>query len=80
MRKALNMSKILIVDDEAAIRSALKEVLEYEGFAISEATDGESALKMVLKESFDLIFCDIKMPKLDGLDFLSELKKEEIIE
>lgn len=72
------MSKILIVDDEAAIRSALKEVLEYEGFTISEAADGESALKMVLKESFDLIFCDIKMPKLDGLDFLSELKKEEI--
>jgi DNA-binding NtrC family response regulator len=72
------MSKILIVDDEAAIRSALKEVLEYEGFTISEAPDGETALKMVLKESFDLIFCDIKMPKLDGLDFLSELKKEEI--
>ncbi len=72
------MSKILIVDDETAIRSALKEVLEYEGFTISEAADGESALKMVLKESFDLIFCDIKMPKLDGLDFLSELKKEEI--
>jgi len=72
------MSKILIVDDEAAIRSALKEVLEYEGFTISEAPDGEIALKMVLKESFDLIFCDIKMPKLDGLDFLSELKKEEI--
>ena len=72
------MSKILIVDDEAAIRSALKEVLEYEGFTISEAPDGEAALKMVLKESFDLIFCDIKMPKLDGLDFLSELKKEDI--
>lgn len=72
------MSKILIVDDEAAIRSALKEVLEYEGFSISEAPDGETALKMVLKESFDLIFCDIKMPKLDGLDFLSELKKEDI--
>jgi DNA-binding NtrC family response regulator len=76
--KALHMSKILIVDDEAAIRSALKEVLEYEGFSISEAPDGETALKMVMKESFDLIFCDIKMPKLDGLDFLSELKKEEI--
>ena len=72
------MSKILIVDDEAAIRGALKEVLEYEGFTISEAPDGETALKMVLKESFDLIFCDIKMPKLDGLDFLSELKKEDI--
>lgn len=72
------MSKILIVDDEAAIRSALKEVLEYEGFTISEAPDGETALKMVLKEPFDLIFCDIKMPKLDGLDFLSELKKEDI--
>jgi DNA-binding NtrC family response regulator len=78
LRKALIMSKILIVDDEAAIRSALKEVLEYEGFTISEAPDGEAALKMVLKESFDLIFCDIKMPKLDGLDFLSELKKEDI--
>ena len=78
MPKALNRSKILIVDDEAAIRSALKEVLEYEGFSISEAPDGETALKMVLKESFDLIFCDIKMPKLDGLDFLSELKKEDI--
>jgi two-component system nitrogen regulation response regulator NtrX len=76
--KAKAMSKILIVDDEAAIRSALKEVLEYEGFTIIEAADGEAALKMVLKESFDLIFCDIKMPKLDGLDFLSELKKEEI--
>ena len=72
------MSKILIVDDEAAIRSALKEVLEYEGFTISEAPDGETALKMVLKESFDLILCGNKMPKLDGLDFLSELKKEEI--
>jgi DNA-binding NtrC family response regulator len=72
------MSKILIVDDEAAIRSALKEVLEYEGFRISEAPDGETALKMVLNESFDLIFCDIKMPKLDGLDFLTELKKEDI--
>jgi DNA-binding NtrC family response regulator len=76
--KAKTMSKILIVDDEAAIRSALKEVLEYEGFTITEAADGEAALKMVLNESFDLIFCDIKMPKLDGLDFLSELKKEEI--
>jgi DNA-binding NtrC family response regulator len=78
LRKALIMSKILIVDDEAAIRSALKVVLEYEGFTISEAPDGEAALKMVLKESFDLIFCDIKMPKLDGLDFLYELKKEDI--
>jgi len=72
------MPKILIIDDEAAIRSALKEVLEYEGFTIAEAADGETGLKTLMKESFDLVFCDIKMPKLDGLELLNELKKEEI--
>ncbi len=72
------MSKILIIDDESSIRSALKDILEYEGYTIEEAGDGDAGLKAVLKSNYDVIFCDIKMPKKDGLDFLLELKKEEI--
>jgi two-component system nitrogen regulation response regulator NtrX len=72
------MPKILIIDDEAAIRGALKEILEYESFEVSEAEDGISALKIVEKEQFDLIFCDIKMPKMDGLEVLEKLKEKSI--
>jgi two-component system, NtrC family, nitrogen regulation response regulator NtrX len=72
------MSTILIVDDEASIRGALKEILEYEGYTVDEASDGDAGLKAVLKANYDAVFCDIKMPKKNGLDFLSELKKEEI--
>lgn len=72
------MPKILIIDDEAAIRGALKEILEYESFEVSEAEDGISALKIVDKEQFDLIFCDIKMPKMDGLEVLEKLKEKGI--
>lgn len=72
------MSKILIIDDESSIRAALKDILEYEGYTIDEAGDGDAGLKSVLKSNYDAIFCDIKMPKKDGLDFLTELKKEEI--
>ena len=64
------MPKILIIDDEPAIRKALKEILEYEQFEVSEAEDGPTALKIVEKESFDLIFCDIKMPRMDGMEVL----------
>lgn len=72
------MSKILIIDDESSIRAALRDILEYEGYTIDEAGDGDAGLKSVLKTNYDAIFCDIKMPKKDGLDFLTELKKEEI--
>jgi two-component system, NtrC family, nitrogen regulation response regulator NtrX len=72
------MSKILIIDDESSIRAALRDILEYEGYTIDEAGDGDAGLKSVLKSNYDAIFCDIKMPKKDGLDFLTELKKEEI--
>ena len=70
------MSKILIIDDESSIRAALRDILEYEGYTIDEAGDGDAGLKSVLKTNYDAIFCDIKMPKKDGLDFLTELKKE----
>ena len=72
------MPRILIIDDEPAIRMALKEILEYESFEVKEAEDGAAALKMVEKESFDLIFCDIKMPHMDGIEVLSKLKEKGI--
>lgn len=72
------MPRILIIDDEPAIRKALKEILEYESFEVKEAEDGPSALKIVEKDIFDLIFCDIKMPRMDGIEVLSKLKEKGI--
>ena len=72
------MPKILLIDDEAAIRSALKEILEYESFEVKEAEDGASALKTLEKEEFDLIFCDIKMPRMDGMEVLDKIKEKGI--
>lgn len=66
--------KILIIDDEASIRSTLKEILEYEDYKADEAEDGPSGLKMASSNEYDLIFCDIKMPKMDGLEVLEKLK------
>ncbi len=72
------MSKILVIDDEPAIRKALKEILEYESFEVADVEDGPTALKLVDKENFDLIFCDIKMPRMDGLEVLSKMKEKGI--
>ena len=69
------MPKILIVDDEQAIRKALREILEYESFEVSEAEDGPAAIKACSKESFDMIFSDIKMPRMDGMELLTQLKE-----
>ncbi|MCH6236644.1 sigma-54-dependent transcriptional regulator [Cognataquiflexum rubidum] len=66
------MSKILIIDDEKIIRSTLREILEYEKYEISEAQDGEQGLKMMKDEDFDLVLCDIKMPKMDGIEVLEK--------
>jgi two-component system, NtrC family, nitrogen regulation response regulator NtrX len=75
--KYLAMSKILIIDDEKVIRSTLKEILEYEKYEISEAQDGEQGLKMIQEEEFDLVLCDIKMPKMDGIEVLEYASKLE---
>jgi two-component system nitrogen regulation response regulator NtrX len=72
------MAKILVIDDETSIRKALKEILEYESFEVSEAEDGAAAIKIVEKENFDLIFCDIKMPRMDGIELLSRLKEKGV--
>lgn len=61
---------ILIIDDERSIRKTLNEILSYEGFKIDEAVDGEEGLKMFAEKAYDVVLCDIKMPKKDGLEFL----------
>ncbi len=66
------MSNILIIDDEKAIRKTLSEILSYEGYKIEEAGDGEEGLKKFKEKVYDVVLCDIKMPKIDGLEFLDK--------
>lgn len=66
------MAKILIVDDEKSIRNALREILEYEKYQVEEAEDGEDGLAKLKKSSFDLVLCDVKMPKMDGVELLEK--------
>jgi DNA-binding NtrC family response regulator len=78
MSKKKSMPQILIIDDEAAIRSTLKEILEYEDYQVDEAEDGANGLKKAMDQPYDIIFCDIKMPKMDGLEVLEKLKLAEV--
>lgn len=66
------MADILIIDDEKAIRKTLTEILSFEGYKIDEAADGEEGLKKFKEKSYDAVLCDIKMPKLDGIEFLQK--------
>lgn len=68
------MATILIIDDEKAIRKTLTEILSFEGYKIDEASDGEEGLKRFGEKSYDVVLCDIKMPKLDGIEFLEKAK------
>ncbi len=70
--------KILIVDDERAIRNSLKEILTDEGYDVDLAEDGPTALAMVDKEKYDVIFCDIKMPGMDGTEVLDKFVADGI--
>ena len=67
------MPKILIIDDEKAIRRTIKEILEFEKYNVDEAEDGQKGLDMALKGHYDVILSDIKMPKLDGTELLNKL-------
>ncbi len=69
------MANILIIDDEKSIRKTLTEILSYEGYKIDEAGDGEEGLKKFKEKAYDLVLCDIKMPKLDGIEFLEKAKQ-----
>lgn len=73
------MKKILIIDDQKAIRNTLKEILEYEKHAVYVAEDGKIGLQMTIENNYDLIFCDIKMPNLDGIEFLKKVIEKKII-
>jgi two-component system, NtrC family, nitrogen regulation response regulator NtrX len=66
------MADILIIDDEKAIRKTLMEILSFEGYKLDEASDGEEGLKKFKEKTYDVVLCDIKMPKLDGLEFLQK--------
>jgi len=66
------MADILIIDDEKAIRKTLSEILSFEGYKIDEASDGEEGLKKFKDKSYDVVLCDIKMPKIDGIEFLQK--------
>lgn len=71
------MANILIIDDEKAIRYALREILEHEGHKVEEAEDGAAGLDKAKKGKFDLVLCDIKMPKMDGIEVLEKLQAHD---
>ncbi|HUX56891.1 MAG TPA: sigma-54 dependent transcriptional regulator [Bacteroidales bacterium] len=67
------MSKILVIDDERAIRNTLKEVLEYEKYEVDLSEDGPTGLEMFSSNSYDIVLCDIKMAKMDGIEVLGKI-------
>ncbi len=73
------LKKILIIDDERSIRATLKEILEFEKYLVETAQDGIEGYKMAEEKNFDLIFCDIKMPKIDGIETLKKIVEKNIL-
>lgn len=69
------MANILIIDDEKSIRKTLTEILSYEGYKVEEAADGLEGFKMFQAKQYDAVLCDIKMPKMDGLEFLEKARE-----
>ena len=67
------MAKLLIIDDEKSIRKTLREILEYEKYLVDEASDGVEGIAMIQKEKYDIVLCDIKMPKMDGIEVLDKI-------
>src|SRR6201996_3505025 len=66
------MARILIIDDERAIRSTLREILEYEDYQVDDVDNGPDGLELIAKEDYDLVLCDIKMNRMDGMEVLTE--------
>jgi CheY-like chemotaxis protein len=69
------MAKILVIDDERAIRNTLKDILEFEGYHVEVAENGKVGLEMALGAKYDLIYTDIKMPEMDGMELLQAYRK-----
>ncbi|MEM7161419.1 MAG: sigma-54 dependent transcriptional regulator [Bacteroidota bacterium] len=72
------MADILIIDDEKSIRTTLKEILEYEKYNVDEAEDGTVGLSKMDKKKYDIVLCDIKMPKMDGMEVLTKIQEKGI--
>lgn len=70
--------KVLIIDDERSIRNTLKDILEFEGHEISLAADGKEGLELAAANNFDVIFCDIKMPGMDGVEVLEKMNENGV--
>ncbi len=70
--------RILVVDDEKSIRKSIREILEFEDFEVSEAEDGVSAMELAIQGKYDVILSDIKMPKMDGMEFLKNLQEKSL--
>ena len=77
LKRIIDM-KILVVDDERAIRNSLKEILSDEGYNVDVAEDGPTAIDMAEKERYDVIFCDIKMPNMEGTEVLEKLRTDGV--
>ena len=73
-KKAKKMAKLLIIDDERGIRNTLREILADEGYEVEVAENGKQGLEMAQAKAYDLIFSDIKMPEMDGMEVLTTLK------
>ena len=70
------MSRILIIDDEAPIRRVLRDILENESYQVDDAATGMDALQLIKDQDYDAVFCDIKMPEMDGIEVLEAIRKE----
>ena len=70
------MPRILIIDDEAPIRRVLRDILENESYQVDDAATGMEALQHIKEQDFDAVFCDIKMPEMDGIEVLEAIRKE----
>ena len=70
------MPRILIIDDEAPIRRVLRDILENESYQVDDAGTGMEALQHIKEQDFDAVFCDIKMPEMDGIELLEAIRKE----
>ena len=77
-KKQIENMKLLVIDDERSIRNSLKEILMDEGYDVDVAEDGVSGVELALKEKYSVIFCDIKMPQMDGVEVLDRLVAEGV--
>lgn len=78
-KRSLEGLKVLVVDDESVIRDILRSELENEILIVDEASDGVQAFEMLMKEDYDFMVCDIRMPRCSGIDLLDKVRESQKI-